>query len=55
MMAVMTEQRMAETMSIKMAHHSTFIRASFPSTVTMQKMTIRIAEDREKESKTDAS
>lgn len=55
MMTVITEQRMAEIMSIKMAHNSTFVKAFFPSTVTMQKMMIRIAEDREKERKTDAT
>lgn len=48
MMTVITEQRIAETMSIKMAHNSTFVRAFFPSTVTMQKMMIRIAEDRKR-------
>lgn len=49
MMTVTIEQRMAEMMSMKMAHNSTFVRAFFPSTVTMQKMMIRIAEDRERE------
>lgn len=43
MMTVTSEQRRADMVSIKMAHKSPFISASFPSTATMQKVRIRIA------------
>ena len=43
MMTVTREQRRADPASIKIAHNSPFVRASFPSTATMQKVMIRIA------------
>lgn len=50
MMTVATEQRMAEPVSTKTAHNSPFVKASFPSTATMQKMMIKIAgRDRDRE------
>lgn len=43
MMMVTREQRRTDPASTKMAHNSAFVRASFPSTATMQKVRIRIA------------
>lgn len=51
MMTVTTVHMTAEPMSMKSAHHSPWARASFPSTVTMQKTMMRIADgqrDRER-------
>lgn len=44
MMTVTTEQRTAEPMSMKSAHSSPWARASLPSTVTMQKTMMRMAD-----------
>lgn len=44
MMTVTTVHMTAEPMSMKSAHHSPWARASFPSTVTMQKTMMRIAD-----------
>lgn len=45
MMIVTREQRRTDPASIKIAHNSPFVRASFPSTATMQKVMIRIAKE----------
>lgn len=44
MMTVTREQRRADPVSIKIAHNFPFVRMSFASTATMQKVMIRIAE-----------
>lgn len=44
MMIVTREQRRADPVSIKIAHNFPFVRMSFASTATMQKVMIRIAE-----------